>query len=223
MFLLRKAWIKELKVFKELLSVCEFIYLKMPYSNHIDSWLDFLIQKRELRLSEQAKKTLKYLVGDSLIEIDSELQKLQSLVGAEDKVLSDKDILDAVPTRFLESIFLLTDLIGKKDVVNSLVTLARLLDSSQNEHAILSLIARHFRILSQVLIFLKQGLRGRRLAQKIGLPFNFLSQYEKQASFWTVSKIGIALSHLSQVEKALKSSRLPAYLWIENFIVKSCS
>ena len=69
----------------------------------------------------------------------------------------------------------------------------------------------------------KEKLNSSELAKKTGLPPYFLKSYLKQEVLWTKSQLENTLQSLFLTDKALKSSPLSPHIWLENFILKSCS
>ena len=135
----------------------------------------------------------------------------------------EKDILACSSRLKIESLFDLTDALGNKNIVKSLNLLASLLEQGQNEIALVSLLARHLRILLKVQQGQKENLSSSQLAKKTGLHPYFLKNYLKQVALWTKPQLENTLQSLFLTDKALKSSPLSPHIWLENFILKSCS
>ena len=188
----------------------------------MDPWLDFLAKKEQIQISPSAQSLFLQLVGSSLLEVSIELKKLKQYLG--DRVQAEeKDVLNCSSRLKIENLFDLTEALGNKNIVKSLSLLADLLEQGQNEIAVVSLLARHLRILLKVKQNLKENLRSSELAQKTGLPPYFLKNYIKQVSLWTKPQLENTLQSLFFTDKALKSSSLSPHIWLENFILKSCS
>ena len=188
----------------------------------MEAWLDFLSQKEQIQLSAPAKNLFLQLVGSSLLEVSIELKKLKQYLG--DRVQAEeKDILSCSSRLKIESLFDLTDALGNKNIVKSLSLLAVLLEQGENEIAVVSLLARHLRILMKVQQGQKEKLTSSELAKNTGLPPYFLKNYVKQVGLWTKPQLENTLQSLFLTDKALKSSPLSPHIWLENFILKSCS
>jgi DNA polymerase-3 subunit delta len=165
---------------------------------------------------------LQQLVGTNLSEINNEVKKIQQFIGSKKKTIELEDVLKVVSRARIESVFNLTDAIGRRDKANALVCLANLLDSGQNEVGVVSLIHRQIRILSAVYEGKKAGLSGQRLAQKVGVPEFFMKQYLEQSRHWDQGKLVSAIRALHETDKALKSSPISGHIWLENFILRTC-
>lgn len=188
----------------------------------LEPWLGFLSKKEGLEFSSYSKMLFSQLMGSNLMEIQMELKKLKQYMGENTKI-SQKDILSCTSRVKMDSVFDLTDAIGRKDVVQSLRYLANLLEHNQNELGALAMLARHIRILSILQKEQKQNLSKNQMAQKAGISPYFLKSYLNQTSLWSKPQIHQTLEALFETDKALKFSPMSSHIWLENFILKTCS
>jgi DNA polymerase-3 subunit delta len=195
---------------------------KRPYDNQIPDWIVTIAKKHGLKLSSDAVDLVHQLVGSNLQDINGELQKLSQYLGSK-KQASVDDVLKVVSRVKIDSVFDLTDAIGHNDRARALYCLASLLDSGQNEVGVLSLISRHVRILKLVSDGMKDGLSGQRLSSRAGVSPYFLKSYVEQARHWSETKIDHTFRALLDTDRALKSSPVASHIWLENFIVRTCS
>ena len=193
-----------------------------PRAWELAPWLDFLSQRESLRFSSSARALFQELVGAHLMEIQIELKKLKQYLGGGTQV-KEQDVLSCTSRLKIESLFDLSSAMGDKNLVQSLRLLALLLDQNQNELAILSLLARHIRILAKIKSGQKEKLNSSQLAQKAGVSPYFFKDYLKQSRLWSDQQIEQTMQALFLTDKALKSSPLSSHIWLENFILKSCS
>ncbi len=210
---------KHIKRFMEKGVVVEF---KRPYDNQIPDWIRSIAKKYELVLSADAISTIHQLVGSNLQDIDGELLKLSQYLG-EKKKASTEDVLKLVSRLRIDSVFDLTEAIGNGDRARALTCLANLLDHGQNEVGVLALISRHVRILKLVADGLKEGLAGAKLSSRAGVSPYFLKSYVDQARDWSDRKIEHTFQALVDTDRALKSSPVASHIWLENFVVQTCS
>ncbi len=213
---------KRKKMIKKLHENSIFVELKKPFENQVASWVDYIAYLHGLKFTPEAVGVIQQLVGTSLSEIQNEIKKIQQYMGADKKTVDVEDVLKVVSRARIESVFNLTDALGRRDRAEALVCLARLLEQGQNEIGILSLIYRQVRILSAIYEGKKLGLSGPRLSEKVGVPEFFLRQYLEQARAWDRDKITSTIRALHETDKALKSSPVSSHIWLENFIVRTC-
>jgi DNA polymerase III subunit delta len=210
---------KHVKRFIEKGVVVEF---KRPYDNQIPDWIRTLAKKHELKMTADAVSLFHQLVGSNLQDINAELGKLVQFLGGR-KQASVDDVLKAVSRIRLDSVFDLTDAIGRNDRARALDCLVNLLDNGQNEVGVLALISRHVRILKLVSDGMREGLSGPRLSSRAGVSPYFLRSYVEQARAWSDRKIERTFQALLDTDRALKSSPIASHIWLENFIIQTCS
>jgi DNA polymerase-3 subunit delta len=213
---------KRKKAYKKIAETAVIVELKRPYENQIFDWIDYLAYRHDLKVNREAAQLLKQFVGTSLMELNNELMKLRDYLG-ERRTVDAPDILEVVSQTRVDRIFDLTDAIGRRDKVHALHSLANLLEQGQSEVGILAMITRHFRILGQIKDGQREGLSGQRLSTKAGIPGFLLQQYMEQIRHWDENKIQKTFVVLQDTDRGLKSSSLPPHVWLENFVLKTCS
>ncbi|MFN7262951.1 MAG: DNA polymerase III subunit delta [Pseudobdellovibrionaceae bacterium] len=213
---------KRRKFFRLLSEAAEMVEFKKPFENQIPGWIRHIGKAYELTMSDEAVQLIHRLVGNQLSEIEAEIRKLADFVG-EKKRVELEDVAQAVSRKREESVFDLTDRLAAGDKVQSLLQLVHLLDQGQSEIGIVSLIARHMRILLLIREGMEQGFAGQKLATFAGVPAYYLNDYVKQAKFWTNKRLEQCLVLLAETDKALKSSPLSTHIWLENLVLKACS
>ena len=213
---------KRKKYIKRFLDVGVVVEFKRPYDNQIPDWIRTLAKKHKLKIGEEAVTLLQQVVGSQLTDLNAELLKLSQYLGDRNEVTTE-DIVKVVSHVKMDSVFELTDAIGSNDRARALVNLANLLDQGQNEVGVLSLIGRHVRILQLVNDGIKEGLSGQRLSARAGVSPFFLKQYVEQSRYWNRVKIERTFRALLDTDRALKSSPVSSGIWLENFIVETCS
>jgi DNA polymerase-3 subunit delta len=212
---------KRKKFFKSCSKNGQIIELRKPYDNQVSAWIDYIAYKYQLKISKSAIAILHQMVGNQLMDLNSEIQKIKQYVGQRE-IVNDEDVLKVVSRLKVDSIFDLTEAIGNKDKITALTVLANLLDQGQNEMATMALILRHIRILGSLKSGIEQGLRGAKLCEKVGVPSFFLQKYMYQSQKWSSGQLNQTLSVLHETDKALKSSPVSSHIWLENFILKTC-
>lgn len=212
---------KRKKAVRMLLEKADCVEFKKPYDNQIPSWVNYIAQSLGLTISNDAIHLLHKLVGHHLTEIEGELKKLGDYVGG-DRRIEMADVAQAVSRSKEENVFDFTKAIGESNRVKALEHLVHLMDQGQSEIGIVSLVARHIRILLTVKRGMDDGLHGAKLAHYAQVPPYFLESYVGQARLWSIKKLEQTLLVLSDTDKALKSSPLSSHIWLENMVLKTC-
>ena len=213
---------KRKRAFKRLSEQALIVELKRPYESQIPDWIDYLAHRLGLTVSRDAAQLLRQFVGASLTELNNELVKLRDFLG-ERKKIEAQDVLQVVSQSKVDRIFDFTDAIGRCDKAKALQSLANLLEHGQSEVGVLAMVSRHFRILANIKDGQREGLSGPRLSTKAGIPNFLLNQYLDQVRHWDDCKIEKTFNVLKDTDRALKSSGVPAHVWLENFVIKTCS
>lgn len=211
---------KRKKAIRQLLDKADCVEFKKPYENQIPSWINYIAQTLEVQISKDAIHLLHKLVGHHLTEIEAELKKLSDFVGQ--RRIEVSDVAQVVSRSKEENVFDFTKAIGENDRVKALEHLVHLMDQGQSEIGIVSLVARHVRILLTVKRGMEEGLHGAKLAHYAQVPPYFLESYIDQARLWAAKKLEHTLVVLSETDKALKSSPLSSHIWLENLVLKTC-
>lgn len=211
---------KRKKQIRMLLEKADCVEFKKPYENQIPSWINYIAQNLSVEISKDAIHLLHKLVGHHLTEIESELKKLSDFVG--ERKIEVSDVAQVVSRSKEENVFDFTKAIGENDRVKALEHLVHLLDQGQSEIGIVSLLARHVRILLTVKKGMDEGLHGAKLAHYAQVPPYFLESYIEQARLWAARKLEHTLVVLCETDKALKSSPLSSHIWLENLVLKTC-
>ncbi len=213
---------KRKKFFKRLQEQSVYVEFKKPYENQIPGWIRHICKGHGLTISDEGIQLVHRLVGNQLTEIESEIVKLKDFIGERTHV-DLEDVAQCVSKKREENVFDLTECLGEGDRVQSLVHLVQLLDQGQNEVGIVSLVARHMRILLLIRSGMQQGLNGQKLATFAQVPSYYLQDYVEQARRWTDKKLESCLLLLAETDRALKSSPVSAHIWLENLVIKACA
>ncbi|MBO9665530.1 MAG: DNA polymerase III subunit delta [Bdellovibrio sp.] len=213
---------KRKKQIRQMLDKAECVEFKKPYENQIPSWINYIAESLGLKISNDAIHLLHKLVGHHLTEIEAELKKLGEFVEGARRI-EVADVAQVVSRSKEESVFDFTKAVGMNDRVKALEYLVHLLDQGQNEIGIISLLARHIRILLTVKKGMDEGLQGAKLAHYAQVPPYFLESYTDQSRQWTMKKLEQTMVVLSETDRALKSSPLSSHIWLENMVLKTCT
>ena len=202
------------------------------------------------QISLSTYNLMRQRAGQDAHLIFQELEKAISYVGDRERI-EDKDIHGLIAEVVNESIFALTDAVGRKNVSQALLSLYRLLQSGEAAIKVNALIARQIRLLLQARLLVEEKLlqedAGRSnyqvfnqrvfqpLAEKIShrLPesaqLNLLKQNPYAAykiaqslRFFGQAELENALESVLQADIELKSSSLPTEQILEELICDLC-
>ena len=208
------------------------------------------VTKAGKQISFSTYNLMRQRTGQDAHLIFQELEKAIAYVGDRERI-EDKDIRGLITEIANESIFALTDAVGRKNVSHALLSLHRLLKSGEAAIKVNALIARQIRLLLQARLLVEEKLlqeeAGRSnyqvfnqrvfqpLAEKVShrLPesaqLNLLKQNPYAAykiaqslRFFGQVELENALESVLQADIELKSSSLPTEQILEELICDLC-
>lgn len=208
---------KRKKIFKKLIDSTYSVEFKKPFENQIPRWIHYIAQTLDLQISDSGADLLHRLVGNHLLEIESELKKLGENVQS-NQIIEASDVEKIVSRSKEESVFDFIESIGERDRILALNQLNYLLQQGQNQIGIISLTARHIRILLKTKKGLEMGLHGSKLAHYVQVPSFFINKYTSQAQQWSDKRLKKILILLSRTDLNLKSSPISSQIWLEDMV-----
>ncbi|MCL2877529.1 MAG: DNA polymerase III subunit delta [Acidobacteria bacterium] len=202
------------KTFQKDFCRCEFPRLKGPA---LERWADVFVRKSGYRISAGALKRVVDVAGADLMTLAAEFEKLMLYAGAE-KTIPDAVIEDLVRVSRQQSIFDLTNAVGRRDRGGALRSLGNLLGMGEPPLVIVTMLARHCR---QTLIAI-EGLRERRnphdIAAAAQIPPFALDQFLSGARAVNPDTVKDMYIRIAAIDRQLKSSSLDGRALLEGLI-----
>lgn len=195
---------RRVRFWQRIAAVARWREFRPLYPREISAW----IREEEKKIRPEAVDWLAGRFGSEQGLIASTLEKARLLGGTTEITVGD---LEAVTGPFpFRSVFDLTDAIGSRERSRALSLLARILSSGEHPVGLLTLIARHFRILLKV----------KETGQ--GAPPYFLKNYQEQSKGFTRRMLRQGVERIFKTDWELKSSRLAPPLVLERLIWDLC-
>lgn len=149
------------------------------------------------KIQDDAVKKLVELHGGNLWFIKNELDKLQAYVKSrEEKVITAEDVKKLATGSLEEDIFEFTDAVGERKSDQALRLFQNLLNQHADEHYLLAMIVRQFRLLIQA----KDG----SLANQH--PF-VIKKSTQQAGNWEMEQLLDIYNQLTEIDHKVKTGR----------------
>jgi len=173
-------------------------------------------------IAPQAIETLLDAVGDDLAAIDDAIERLSLFVGAGQRI--DPDAVMTCVTRIrVESIWSLVDAIGLRDRRKGIAAAQSLLADREPPLRLLAMVARQLRIVARMREALSEGLRPQEAAKQAGAPPFKASDLTASARQFTADTLGEAFALIAQTDMALKSSKRPPDVVLQEAVLELCS
>jgi len=202
------------KTFQKDFCLCEFPLLK---GVALERWAETFMRKSGYRISTGALKRVVDAAGTDMRALVSEFEKLMLYAG-EEKNIPDAVIEDLVRASRQQSVFDLTNAVGRRDRKGALRSLGNLLGMGEHPLVIVTMLARHCR---QTLIAL-EGLRERKnprdIASAAQIPPFALDQFLAGARAVSPDAVRDMYVRLAAIDRQLKSSSLDGRALLEGLI-----
>jgi len=202
------------KTFQKDFCLCEFQRLKGPA---LERWAAEFVRKNGYRISTGALKRVVDVAGSDLRTLAAEFEKLMLYAG-EEKTIPDAVIEDLVHVSRQQSIFDLTNAVGRRDRGGALRSLGNLLGMGEHPLVIVTMLARHCR---QTLIAI-EGLQERKnphvIASEAQIPPFVLDQFLAGARAVNPDKVKDMYVRIAAIDRQLKSSSLDGRALLEGLI-----
>ncbi|MBN1349891.1 DNA polymerase III subunit delta [candidate division KSB1 bacterium] len=196
-------------------AVC--VEFKALYDNHIAPWIKRYLKKHGLEISDEAVRILHENVGNSLRELSNELEKVILNQNGR-KLVEANDIRNVVGLSRGYSIFELSNAIGMKQFGRSIKIVKRMLESGESPIAIITMIMRHFSILTKVKHGRQLNWAQGKLAKEAGVSPYFLKDYITQSDHFDSEQLQRSFHFLLDADVNLKTSYQSAPMIMELLI-----
>ena len=202
------------KTFQKDFCLCEFPSLKGPV---LERWADDFVRKSGYRISAPALKRVVNIAGADLRTLAAEFEKLMLYAG-EEKSIPDSVIEDLVRASRQQSIFDLTNAVGRRDRVGALRSLGNLLGMGEHPLVVVTMLSRHCR---QMLIAI-EGLRERKnprdIASAAQIPPFAVEKFLAGARAVNQNTVRDMYIRLAAIDRQLKSTQLDGRALLEGLI-----
>lgn len=193
------------------------IEFKKIYENQLPTFVRELARAGQVNFTNEGLKLFCKRVGTNLVEVKGELDKLVGYLGERD-LADEKDVAAIVSDTRIESVFDLTDALGRGDVSTALCLLDRLVAEGQAPLMVLAMMLRHFRQMWKISELTAQNVPQGELPRKVGVSPYFLNGLMAQAERFDRQGFCELFKRFLATDLALKSSGVDAHLQMEQLI-----
>lgn len=187
--------------------------------NELLRWIREEAARQGKKISSSAATKLLETTGNRLRDVKGELDKIILFVGDKTEI-DDKDVEESGLDCREESIFGLSDAIGKKDVKTAFRVYERV--SDEEPIKILGAISRQMRQLLKIKSFLRKGTPAHQLPGLVGLFPKHADDYVRRSKLFTERELVDAISKLSRADMDFKTGRVPQTVVLPRLIMELC-
>ncbi|MBI4238260.1 MAG: DNA polymerase III subunit delta [Deltaproteobacteria bacterium] len=194
---------------KRLMASACVIECKSLYPNQVPDWVRIECQRRGKPISQDAARLLADVVGTELGALDQALEKLFLYCG--DKQLIEATSVEAVILETSQrTVFEFAAAVGAGEPTAACHLLERLLSGGESPVMLLSMLARHWRLLVRARAWQEQGGKDKApLAQTLKVHPFFVQEYARQAAQRPLPALARGLRQIAATDRALKRTRTP--------------
>lgn len=210
------------KFFTEIKKKGELVEFKRLYENQLAAFVRNEASLRGRKIEPAAAEMLVYLVGNSLQELVSELEKAILYVGEAQEIVVSH-VRSVVSDTRVNSVFELTDALGEKKLEKALRSLGRLLNDGEAPLLVLAMVTRHFRQLWKVRELLERRTPAQEIGKIAGINPYFLQGIVAQAKNYSLVELRRVFERIFHIDGALKTGGGKPPVLLEKFLMDVCA
>ena len=212
------------KLFSTLKSLVPLIYCRPLYENEVAGFIRQEADRQGVHITQETLWHLKEALGKNPYLIQNELQKLSLIPSPaeSDKTEGKKTSLPCVGSGRNHTVFELTEAIGEKNLAKGLAMLSCLLSEGEHPLIILTMLARHFRMMASAKEAIQTGSESE-AAKKLSMPPSRAGLFLKQLRSWTSQEIRSAFDLFRRVDGQLKGGRAAPVIVLEGLVGELCN
>lgn len=199
------------KPFSDLKKSAALVECKPLWDNELLGWISDRIAKLGKQATPEACRLLQAYVGNSLRNLQTEIDKLFVFVGDKEQI-EPEDVAGVVGETKGYTIFELQNAIGNRDISSAIQIVERMLEYGESPQFMIVMLTRFFTILYKL-----TELRGRRnsereIATEVGLSPYVAKQYLEFSGNFSKEQIELNFRALLDADLTLKSTSRDPHL-----------
>jgi DNA polymerase-3 subunit delta len=208
-------------VYKTISSLCETVLFWRLFDWEILGWIEDKISREGKIMSREAAHYLFVEVGNNLLDLSGEIEKLLIYIGDRKEITLD-DVEHLVGRSRSNSIFDLLRAITQKNSKYSLEILSKLIESGEKPVEILVRIAKRYRQIIRAKELLNQKMVPPRIVEEVGLNPFFDKDFTFQIQHFHWKELLNNFHCLLRADWEIKVGKKPAELVLELLILDLC-
>ncbi len=182
-------------------------------------WIREEAARQGKTIADNAARRLLETAGNRLRDIKGELDKIVLFVG-EKAAIDEADVEESGLECREESIFSLSDAIGKKDLKEAFRLYEKL--SDEEPLKVLGAIARQMRTLLKIKALQSKGTPAAKIPGLTGLFPKYADDYMRRSRLFSEKELKTAMTRLLAADTDLKTSRAPVGSVLPRVIIELC-
>lgn len=191
---------------------------KPLYADKVPFWINMEVKRRGKNISLESAKFLSDMIGNDLAQISQAIERLVLFIGKRESI-DLSDIEQAIAETHQRTIFELTDAVGQRKLAKAVSLLHNILENGGIPVITLSMLARHFRILSKAKEVAGRLSSKGDMAKYLGVHPYYADNYIGQSKNFSKNELRRSFRILHRCDRSIKSSRLPREIILERAII----
>ena len=209
------------KFYRKIRELGRAVNFKKLNDRQVIPWIKKTAKELDLNIEDQACAYLQQLVGNRLMDLHAELEKLSLSYGK--KIVGMEEVRAVAIFSRIYTVFELMDEVSFKRCGESISVLNRFLEEEGNDGflKVLGMLNRQIRLLWQAKTVSDKGGRTADVSRKIKLPPFLVSRIVQQSTHWKTEDFERAFHLLYKADGLLKSGA-NGRMVLENLVVSLC-
>ena len=186
----------------------------------LPDWVRARFRAHGLEVDPKACLHLVQLVGDSLLDLRNEVDKVAARYAGATRVGTD-EVNQTVGHYRQEEVWAVNRAFRADNMTGFMQALARVLEADDQPIRVTALMARQVNNLLRIKLLLDRGTRRGDLARQLGLPPFAVQDLETQATTFSRQQLVLWLRNLQRADVQMKSLRLPQRWVLERALMNS--
>jgi len=210
------------KFYRKIRELGRAVNFKKLNDRQVIPWIKKTAKELDLNIEDQACAFLQQLVGNRLMDLHAELEKLSLSYG--EKTVGMEEVRAVAVFSRIYTVFELMDEVSFKRGSESISVLNRFLEEEGNDGflKVLGMLNRQIRLLWQAKTVIDKGGRTADVSRKIKLPPFLVSRIVQQSRHWKTDDFERAF-HLFYKADGLLKSGAHGRMVLENLVLSLCS
>jgi DNA polymerase-3 subunit delta len=184
------------------------------WDNQVPAWINARCRAMGKSIDAEACNLLHAYVGNSLLALQNEFEKLFTFIGDRKQVTAE-DVTAVVGVSKGFTIFELQNAVGKRDLTESLRILQHMLDAGETPVMMIVMLTRYFTTLWKIQGLLQNGMAEQAIASELKMSPFILKNYLSAATKFSTHDFEHAFAALLDADIQLKSTSPDSYHLME--------
>ncbi len=178
--------------------------LKRPKKYSLMPWVKEYVKRSQCSIDEDAVQTIVEYLGEDQVSLSGEIEKIVTYVGKKRRI-TQKDAFAILTSNMVNTVFDLTDAVGKRRKNEALSILTYLLDWGEVPEMILGVLRSFFIRLRGLLFYKQRGVLKNDIAKKMGVMFFIINKELNYVVNFSEGELKQRLRLLYDAEVRIKS------------------